>query len=139
MRLTTSTVYSKVRLIPVVITLRYLDQEAIVHFVWFVFSHMFTLILSYWSRFISPFFSPFFWKHVFSTSIWQTSLINEINLFGFKCSLNFTPCIKLDIHSLYLPLHLTWYPFVYRSVSFVMIWTSQGQRLYFIQVTIPSS
>ena len=49
-----SMVYSKARLISIVITPRHLDQETIVHFVWFAFSRMFlTPVFSPYSRLIS--------------------------------------------------------------------------------------
>ena len=46
-------VYSTAGLISVVITLRHLDQETIVHFVWLDFSYMFTAVFSQYSSIIS--------------------------------------------------------------------------------------
>lgn len=57
--LITSTVYYKVGLIPVEITLRYSDQETIVPFVWFAYARMFLLLCSLNSPSL---FQPFFFS-----------------------------------------------------------------------------
>ena len=121
LRLITSTPDCKARQLPV-ITLRDLDQETIIRFIWFIWFAFFHILLLLCSLAIPSLFYSFF------------SFLEMRFLCFYMANSSHYSIEFLWLILLYLPLPLTWYPFVYISVSFIMIWAPQEQGLYFIQV-----
>lgn len=103
-----------------------------VFFVWFVFSHMFLLLCSLnIPSLFQPFCSLFQKCLCLEMSLLEMSFLlfcmvnsshySHSNLFGFKCSLNFTPYVQMDIHSFVFISAFNMVSLVYAYVSFIMI------------------
>lgn len=117
-----SMVYSKARLVSVVITLRHLDQETVVHFVWFCFfSYVsYSCVLSvFWA-----YFSPLFLSSKMSLLLLllgKLLLPLKLQFLALGAFLTSSRYVNLDIHSFFVTSAFNMLFFVYGYI-FIMIW-----------------